>query len=250
MIAAAWLFLKSISPRTWLVIGLSIALVAGAVHFYRAGIEHERVVARAEMLEQGKTEAQKERDAFAARMSEAQSLASRAIAAEAAASARIVALDRQLSDARAREQQAAQQVAHVPDTGLAADIRGRLALHPGDPAPAFYPDELRAIDVNLAQAPAISEQLKTLEGQVAALNDRGKAQAQQIEACRQQTAALMQYAGELHRHYAEAYNAAQPHVSLFVKIITLGLKRERKLTLPPPDSLPVPAAPAIGDKTQ
>lgn len=53
----------------------------------------------------------------------------------------------------------------------------------------------------------------------------------------QQRDAAMKYGDEVTAHYVVAYAAAQKHHSRFVKIISFGLVRDKKLDLPPPASL-------------
>ena len=119
-----------------------------------------------------------------------------------------------------------------------------LGISPGlvtDLVPTFYPTELREIDVRLAELPPVQDQMTDLSAKVDTLQLKSAAQDQNIAALKTERTALFLYASQLHDHYARAYALAQPHVSLFLRIITFGAKKQKKLNLPAPEAIPVPA---------
>ncbi len=240
MIPLLFGFVKGINPRTWLLIGLAAAVVYAGGRLYSLGIEHERTKARAEVLEADQQQAKQERDQFEEKMHEAEQLAASAVQAQHQAMEHIAVLDQRLARANQAQAAASSQLAALPDSQLFADIRARLARHAGDSSPSFYPDELREIDSNLVEQPYLEDRLSILSDKVQALSDKSDAQARQLAAASAETAALASYAAALHEHYRTAYNLAQPRVPLIVKIFTLGLKKQKKLTLPAPEAIPVP----------
>ena len=96
-------------------------------------------------------------------------------------------------------------------------------------APTFYPVELREIDIRLAELPPLQDQLTDLSAKVDTLQQRSTAQDQDIGAIKTERAALLIYATQLYGHYEKAYSLAQPRQSLFVKIVTLGLRKPKQL---------------------
>jgi hypothetical protein len=239
---AIWLFLKALSPRTWLIVGLVAVVTYGGVHLYHLGIEHEAVKAKNATLEADATEAKKERDAFEEQMKTAQATEASAIATIQAQNVRLSALDSRLASDRAHATAAVATVAALPDAQLFSNIAQRVGKRaPGDLAPTFYPAELREIDVRLSELPPLQDQLTDLSSKVDTLQMKSAAQDQNIAALKTERAALFVYASQLHEHYARAYALAQPHVSLFIRIVSFGTKRQKKLTLPAPEAIPVPA---------
>lgn len=237
-----WLALKAINPRTWLIVGLGVALGWAGLSLYRAGLTHAETKARVDILEGDKAQAQKEAAAYQAHMEAAEKIQQAAMATINAQNLRLTVLDSRLASDRKRVTESVAQVAAIPDTQLFGDITQRLARRvPSDTATTFYPSELREIDVRLAELSPLEDQVTDLGGKVDALQQRSAAQDQSIAALQQERAALFVYASQLHEHYAKAYALAQPHVSLFVRIVTLGLKKQKKLTLPAPAAIPVPA---------
>jgi len=237
---ALWAFLKAINPRTWLIIGLGAALAYAGARLYSLGIDHERTKARAEVLEADQQQAKQERDAFEQKMHDAEQLAAAAVQAQQQAMQHIAVLDQRLATGNQAQASAAAQLTNLSDGQLLSDIRARLALHKGDAAPALYADELRAIDSNLVELPFVQDRVSILFDKVTALEQKSAAQDKQIAAAASETAALTTYATQLHAHYRTAYNLAEPRVPLITKIFTLGLKKQKKLQIPPPDSIPVP----------
>jgi hypothetical protein len=239
---AIWLFLKALSPRTWIIVGLVAVVGYTGFRLYHLGIEHEVVKANNANLEADKTEALKERDAYQAHMDAAERNEQAALATIAAQNARLTALDSRLASDRQRSTAAVAKVATLSDPQLFGDVTQRLGVRaPTDRTALFSASELREIDVRLAELPPLQDQLADLGTKVDALELRSTAQGQNISALEAQRSALFIYASQLHEHYAKAYALAQPHVSLFVRIVTLGLKKQKKLTLPAPAAIPVPA---------
>ena len=155
---------------------------------------------------------------------------------------RLAALDSRIASDRQRVTTSIAQVSAIPDPQLFGDITQRLGKRPAtDVLPTFYPAELREIDVRLAQLPPVQDQLTDLSTKVDTLQLKSVAQDQNVAALRMERTALYLYASQLHDHYARAYALAQPHVSLFVRIVSFGMKREKKLGLPAPEAIPVPA---------
>ena len=237
-----WLFLKALSPRTWIIVGLVTVVGYTGFRLYHLGIEHEAVKAKNATLEADKTEAQKERDAFEEQMKTAQATEASAMATIQAQNVRLAALDTRIATDRQRVASSIAQVSALPDPQLFGDITQRLGKRPvTDVVPTFYPAELREIDVRLAQLPPVQDQLTDLSTKVDTLQLRSAAQDQNIAALKTERTALYLYASQLHDHYARAYALAQPRVSLFVRIVTFGMKRQKKLGLPAPEAIPVPA---------
>jgi hypothetical protein len=237
-----WLFLKAINPRTWIIMGLVAAVGYGGVRLYDLGIAHERTAARAEILEADKADAQKERDQYQAAMEQAQKTEQSAIAAVQAANSRVAALDVRLANARQSQTAAVAQVSSLSDPQLFGDITKRIGKRAiGDLSPTFSIPELREIDVRLVQVPYLQDQLGDLSDKVDALQQKSSAQDQDIVALKTERATLFTYAAQLHEHYAKAYALAQPHVSLFVRIVSLGMKHTRPLNVPAPEAIPLPA---------
>jgi hypothetical protein len=237
-------FLAALSPRTWLYVGGGALILYLGVHLYNAGITHERDKARADVVNEGAAELKKQRDDFQAAMNQALDRQHSAEVAATAAAAKVVILDTRTAAAQTAQTATDKTVAAMPDPQVFGDIVRRInRRRPEDAAAAFYPDELRVIDSTLADAPYDKEQLQTANDKVAALTDKSTADDAEVGALKDQNATALSYAQDLHEQYVLAYNAAQPHVSLFVRIITLGLKRPKKLNLTPPESMTPPGKP-------
>lgn len=237
-----WVFLKAINPRTWLIVGLCGVLCYGGWSAYRAGLTHAETKARADILEGDKANAQKEATAYQVRMDASEKITQAAMATIAAQNVRLTVLDSRLANDRKRVTESVAQVAAIPDAQLFGDITQRIARRvPTDTAATFYPSELREIDLRLAELSPLQDQVVDLGSKVEALQVRSTAQDQNIAALQSERAALFLYASQLHDHYAKAYALAQPRVGLFVRIVTLGLKRTKKINLPAPAAIPVPA---------
>jgi hypothetical protein len=237
-----WVFLKAINPRTWLIAGLVAVLGWGGFHLYHLGIEHEAVIAKNAVLEDDKVQAQKESEAFRAAMLSAQQTEQSAMATINAQNTRLAALDSRLATDRQRLTTSIATVGALPDQQLVGDIAQRLGKRQAtDNAATLYPVELREIDIRLAELPPLQDQLTDLSTKVDTLQQRSTAQDQDIGAIKTERAALLIYATQLYGHYEKAYSLAQPHQSLFVKIVTLGLRKPKQLNIPAPASIPVPA---------
>ena len=134
---------------------------------------------------------------------------------------------RQLQGARAAIRH---KVYSIPASGLISDIQGRL----GDvPTQTLSELQLRRIDE------AIIEN-SNLAAQVAALEAKSAEQDKRIDAIEHQRDAAIASYNKLVPLYTKAYNASQKKHSMFVKIITFGLVRDRKLDLPDPVTLEHP----------
>jgi chromosome segregation ATPase len=237
-----WVFLKAINPRTWLIVGLVAVVGWGGVHLYHLGAEHEAVKAKNAVLEGDKLEAQKEAEAFRTQMLAAEQTEQSAMATINAQNARLAALDSRLVTDRQRVTTSIATVGALPDQQLVGDIAQRLGKRQAtDNSPTLYAVELREIDIRLAELPPLQDQLTDLSTKVDTLQQRSTAQDQDIGAIKTERAALLIYATQLYGHYEKAYSLAQPHQSLFVKIVTLGLRKPKQLNIPAPASIPVPA---------
>jgi hypothetical protein len=224
---------------------MGAAILFLAVHLYNLGIDHERVKARADVLNEGAAELKKQRDDYQTAMQTAQDREHAAQLAAQAASAKVVILDNRAAASQTQQATTAKIVAVLPDPQLFGDIVRRInRRRPEDAAPTFYPDELRVIDSDLADLPFVRDQLATADAKAGALVDKSASDDALAAALKDENAATLRYALDLHEQYAVAYNLAQPRVSLFVRIFTLGLKRPKKLTLTPPGAMPVPATKA------
>jgi hypothetical protein len=199
------------------------------------------VKAKNAVLEGDKLEAQKEAEAFRTQMLAAEQTEQSAMATINAQNTRLAALDSRLVTDRQRVTTSIATVGALPDQQLVGDIAQRLGKRPvTDTATTFYPVELREIDVRLAELPPLQDQLTDLSSKVDTLQQRSTAQDQDIAAIKTERAALLIYATQLYGHYEKAYSLAQPRQSLFIKIVTLGLRKPKQLNIPAPASIPVP----------
>jgi hypothetical protein len=142
----------------------------------------------------------------------------------AAQNAQLAAGQAQLANLKAKQAQASQSVAALAPTA----VQGDLELKAG--GPLSNPEILRKIDDSYTQLPILTAQLANVVEQSKILTD-------QVEAISKERDALSGELGTLIPAYTRAYNAAQKKHSLFIKIITLGLVRDRHLDLPDPTTL-------------
>lgn len=139
-------------------------------------------------------------------------------------SSQLAASQQRYAALAAQKSAASQQVATLP----AAAVQGDLEKKAG--GPLSDPETLRKIDDAYTQLPLVNKQLVELQGQVATLN-------QTVSATEKQRDAIVTAYNALVPAYTRAYNAAQRHHSLLVKIITFGLVHDRHLDIPDPVSL-------------
>lgn len=152
--------------------------------------------------------------------------------------ARIVSLDGQLQTLKmqfgalaAQRQQGQETVNKLPDSAVQGDLETKLGgsltdsviLRKNDQIVTDYPVVLKQVDV-------LSARVDTLDSKFQALSDKEQAVEKQRDAA-------IAFGDQVVGFYTKAYNAAQKKHSLFVKIISFGLVRDRHMDLPAPTSL-------------
>jgi chromosome segregation ATPase len=183
-------------------------LIAAYFYIYNKGHEAGRVAGAREQLEQDRQQFESDRQEFLATLQKYQER-------DDAAKAVIQAKDSELLALRARRTEAKAAVDRLSDVQVASEVSAS--------------DQRELLRI-AADYPLVLKQNDELGGKIAALEQRVAA----IEG--QRDAAVAAY-DKLVPLYTKAYNAAQTHHSLFVKIISLGFVRDRKLDLPSPVSL-------------
>ena len=203
---------------------LGVALLAGiGLSIYNKGREAGRVDGAREQLETDRKQYEQDRAQFLSQLQHYKE-------ADDAAKAQVAQKDAQLSALRASRATVAQSIRVLPDEKVVGDILERLGEAP---APTLSTQQLRKLDGILADS-------QNLQAQVAALEAKVAAQDQRIDAIEHQRDSAISAYNKLVPLYSKAYNASQKRHSLFVKIITFGLVRDRKLDLPSPASLEKP----------
>jgi hypothetical protein len=121
-------------------------------------------------------------------------------------------------------------------SGLAdSEIKADLELQLG--GPLENPAILRKADNIVTQYPTVLKQLDVLSSKVDVLNDELIATNKKVEAITVQRDAAIKFSSQVIGYYVKAYNASQKRHSLFIKIITFGLVKDKHLDLPDPGSL-------------
>lgn len=136
----------------------------------------------------------------------------------------------------AQRQQSQQAISKLPDSAVQGDLETKLGGSLSDAS------ILRKADQIVTDYPLVLKQVDNLSTKVDELDSKIAAFGQVSEALTQQRDAAIQYGSEVTGYYVKAYNAAQVHHSRFIKIITLGLVRDRHFDLPTPATLNVPKA--------
>ena len=147
-----------------------------------------------------------------------------------AAKVQIIQRDAEIAELRQRRTANRVAIDRLPDAAIVGDIQQRLGV---PSSPALSDAQLRRLDEILAD-------YQNLGQQVAALEAKSAEQDKRIDAIEHQRDAAIAAYEKLLPLYVKAYNASQKKHSLFVKIITLGLVRDRKLDLPDPVTLEHP----------
>lgn len=201
-----------------------VVILAGiALGIYNKGKAAGQIEGARAQLETDRQQFEQDRQVFLAQLKKYQE-------ADDAAKAQVAAKDAEIAGLRRSRAAAAQSIRNLPDEKIVADILERLGEAPG--ATLSNP-QLRRLDGILADS-------QNLEQQVAALEAKVAAQDQRIDAIEHQRDAAIASYNKLVPLYTKAYNAAQRKHSLFVKIITFGLVRDRKIDLPDPVTLEHP----------
>lgn len=131
-----------------------------------------------------------------------------------------------------QRQTTAQQVAALPDNQIKTDLETKL----GGALDAMA--TLRKLDAVISDYPLLKSSNQALTSQLAEAHKQVDDGAGEIAALKKTNDALQQELNILKPAYIRAYDAAQKKHSLFLKIITFGLVRDRKLILPDPALLP------------
>ena len=128
-------------------------------------------------------------------------------------------------------QASAGQVAQLPDAQVQADLESKLGgklsdtaiLRKDDAIVTDYPLVLKQVDVLTATQTNQQDQINDLNDEV-------------LKIVNQRDVAIT-YGNTVTGYYVKAYNAAQKHHSMFVKILSFGLVRDKHLNLPDPETL-------------
>lgn len=220
-----WLWL--ISPIGRKVAGTVavVTLMAGVtLYIYNKGRENGRQDGQRDQLEQDRKSFEQDRKQFLDTLATYQAKDQAAQQQIQQQNATIAALASARVAARAA-------VDRLPDAQLGSDIHTKLGS-PASDAPLTI-SELRRVDEILTDYGNLSQQ-------VTALQAKSAEQDKRIDAIEHQRDAAIESYNKLVPLYTKAYNAAQKKHSLFVKIITFGLVRDRKIDLPAPATLEHP----------
>jgi outer membrane murein-binding lipoprotein Lpp len=158
-----------------------------------------------------------------------------------ASNAKIASLDSQVQTLQiqyaalaAQRRQGQENINKLPDSAVQGDLETKLGGPLSDAA------ILRKADAIVTDYPLVLKQVDILTDKVDKLDQKFNALSEKEQAVEKQRDAAMQFVDVVVPLYTKAYNAAQVHHSKFIKIITLGLVRDRHLDLPAPASLNVP----------
>jgi hypothetical protein len=219
-----WLFLLSPLGRKLAGAAAVAVLLAGTVYYiYNKGKAAGYADGQRAQMEQDRVQFEQDRKVF---LDELAKYKERDDAAKAEISQR----DSELQSLRSNRTRIHGAVAAIPAPALVADIQSRMgSVVSGTLGEA----DLRRIDEALAAQ-------QNLEAQVAALEAKSAQQDKRIDAIEHQRDSAITAYNNLVPLYSRAYNAAQKKHSMFVKIITFGLVRDRKLDLPEPATLERP----------
>lgn len=152
----------------------------------------------------------------------------------AALQSQITVLNSALAVLASQRQQAQQQISQVPDSGLQADVESKLG---GSLTSSIT---LRKADQIITDYPLVLKQVDTLSSKVDDLMKSVGSVSAKADALTSQRDAAIQYGNEVTGYYVKAFNAAQKHHSLFIKIITFGLVHDKHMNLPDPVTLHAP----------
>jgi len=155
--------------------------------------------------------------------------------------AKIKALDSQLQTLQiqfialaSQRKQGQDTVGKLPDSAVQGDLETKVGGGLTEPA------ILRKADQIITDYPLVLKQVDLLSSKVDELDSKVTALGEKTQALTNQRDTAIQFGDTVTGYYVKAYNAAQIHHSKFIKIITLGLVRDRHLDLPAPATLNVP----------
>lgn len=231
----------------------AILLIGLGYGIYWKGREAGKQIGRAEQLEEDKKEWEIERRLYVTRLEEAAQRLEQGEKREQAALALLAqfqaSLDRaneRLASIQIQRESDRRTVTNLSDADVLPDLRARLGLvPPTDPSPLTSPELRRANTIVtdyphvMAENVTLGEKVKSIEGKVGALDLQVQAVTSQRDAAIDQRETAIDYANRMEQLYAQAYNVAQKsrRRPLLLKIITLGIVRDRKLNLPDPVSI-------------
>ena len=188
-----------------------------------------------------RTQLETDKQEFAVVQKQYQEALTKAQATIDSSNVKLAALDIQLSTLKAQldvlasqRQQGQQSVNKLPDSAVQGDLEVKLGGSLSDPA------ILRKDDQIVTDYPLVLKQIDVLSSKVEDLDSKVTELGVKEQAVEQQRDAAIDFGNKLVPLYIKAYNAAQVHHSKLIKIITLGLVRDRHLDLPAPASLNVP----------
>lgn len=205
------------NPKVLLTV-IILALLSGAFLWYGSKRESAGYTAgQSSQLQIDKTQ-------FEATLKQYQATLDSAQKTIDASQASLAALDSQYHILLSSQAAIKQQVAALPAQQVQADLESKAKGSLTDP------ETLRKIDAIFSDYPIQVAAVANLTQQV---NDLGT----EVTALTKQRDTAITFGNELEGYYVKAYNAAQPHHSWFIKIITLGLVHDRHLSLPAPETL-------------
>jgi len=167
-------------------------------------------------------------------LSKAQSVIDSSNAKITALDSQIQTLQIQFAALATQRLQGQQSVNKLPDSAVQGDLETKLG------GPLTDPAILRKDDQIVTDYPLVLKQVDLLSTKVDDLDSKVKAIDEKEKAVEGQRDASIQFINQVVPLYVKAYNAAQVHHSKLIRIISLGLVRDRHLDLPTPASLNVP----------
>lgn len=216
------------------------ALLGGVVWWiYAKGKAAGQQAGAASQTEEDRRQMQAEKAQLAERIRASEQREKQAVEAIARYQAIADAATRAISVVQAERRTVREKVEALPESALLPDIAAKLAVRaPNDPAPNFYPAELRAIDAVLTDSPLLKRENQLLGEKVAAIESKVEGLAERVQAVEAQRDAWSQWAHQVETHYVRAYNAIPRSGNLFLRVITFGVKgKPRKLDFPGPADL-------------
>lgn len=140
-------------------------------------------------------------------------------------------LSQAVSTLSTQRTQVSQQVAALPASQVQSDLEGKLG------GPLSNSDILRKDDQIVSDYPLVLQQNTDLQKSVDTQNTEIATQQTEIANVEKQRDSAIAFNNVVIADYTKAYNAAQKHHSLFIKIITFGLVHDRHMNLPAPTTL-------------
>lgn len=146
-------------------------------------------------------------------------------------SVQLTSLSAQFASLTSQRQQQQSQVSTLPDAAVQGDLEAKLG------GPLSQTATLRKDDAIVTDYPLVEQQLTVQSSKVENLTSQVTTLNSVVTTVTLQRDTAIAYGNTVTGYYVKAYNAAQKHHSLFIKIITFGLVRDKHLDLPPPTTL-------------